>query len=203
MPYDSDLYDGDLYGLDSQDPYGLDPDGLDRIGPGDSGQTGARRSRAASPQATRAHGSASESGGRAVRGGRTVRGGDQHAGPVLPFLPAGWPAEVLPPGVEDWERSASAFLFDCCPADFRGYQVLRRHPVVLAQFAAQFVASQVQASEEGLSQARVGLRDLVEPQVVEEAVDTWQRELVRLQGVREAIALVDDALRGMAFVPRL
>ena len=119
------------------------------------------------------------------------------------FLPAGWPSGVLPPGVEDWEQTATAFLLDCCPADFRGYPVLRRHPVVLAQFAAQFVASQVRASEEGLARARLSLRDQVEPQVVEEAVSIWQEELARLRAVRGGINLVDDALRGMAFVPRL
>lgn len=137
--------------------------------------------------------------GRPVRGGRTVRGatGDQA------FLPAGWPEGVLPPGVEDWERTATEFLLDSCPADFRAYPVLRRHPVVLAQFAAQFVESQVRASEVGLARARLSLRDQVEPQVVEEAVRTWQEELVRLRAVREGIGLVDDALRGMAFVPRL
>jgi hypothetical protein len=139
--------------------------------------------------------------GREVRGGRTVREGAGAAG--RPFLPAGWPSGVLPPGAEDWEQSATAFLLDCCPADFRGYPVLRRHPVVLAQFAAQFVASQVRASEDGLARARLSLRDQVEPPVVEEAVRTWQEELVRLRAVREGIALVDDALRGMAFVPRL
>lgn len=138
--------------------------------------------------------------GRQVRGGRTV-GRDR--GGTAGFLPAGWPEQVLPPGVEDWELSATAFFLDCCPADFRAYPVLRRHPVVLAQFAAQFVESQVRASEVGLERARLRLRDQVEPQVVEEAVRTWQAELVRLRAVREGIALVDDALRGMAFVPRL
>ncbi|WP_194793171.1 hypothetical protein [Raineyella fluvialis] len=110
---------------------------------------------------------------------------------------------MLPPGVDDWERSAIAFLLDCCPADFRGYPVLRRHPVVLAQFAAQVVEAQVRASEEGLARARLSLRDQVEPQVVEEAVRTWREELVRLRTIRDGIGLVDDALRGMAFVPRL
>lgn len=137
--------------------------------------------------------------GREVRGGRTVAG--QRSGPG--FLPAGWPEGVVPPGMEDWERSATAFLFDCCPADFRAYPVLRRHPVVLAQFAAQFVEGQVRASEEGLERVRLSLRDQVEPPVVEEAVRSWQQELGRLRRVREGIALVDDALRGMAFVPRL
>lgn len=154
---------------------------------------------AVSPQDTRGRPPRGRAG-REVRGGRTVTG-ESAAG--LGFVPAGWPACVHPPVVEDWERTATEFLLDCCPADFRGYPVLRRHPVVLAQFAAQFVESQLRASEEGLARARLSLRDQVEPQVVEEAVHTWQEELVRLRAVSEGIALVDDALRGMAFVPRL
>ncbi|WOP18097.1 hypothetical protein [Raineyella sp. LH-20] len=120
-----------------------------------------------------------------------------------PFLPTAWPRAVRPPGEEDWERSAVAFLLDCCPADFRGYALLRRHPVVLAQFAAQVVEAQVAASEEGLARARVSLRDEVEPPVVEEAVRIWREELVRLRAVRIGIGLVDDALRGTTFVPKM
>lgn len=167
---------------DTYDPADIEPADVEPA----SGQGAVRRSgRRSTPRSVQ--------GG----GGTTRRRGER------PFLPAGWPPEVLPPGVEDWERSATAFLLDCCPADFRGYPVLRRHPVVLAQFAAQFVESQVRASESGLARARLSLRDQVEPQVVEEAIRTWQQELVRLQAVREGIGLVDDALRGMAFVPRL
>ena len=55
------------------------------------------------------------------------------------FRPPGWPDSVRPPGAEGWEEGAVAFLFDCCPADFRAYPVLRRHPLVLARFAAHFL----------------------------------------------------------------
>jgi hypothetical protein len=57
------------------------------------------------------------------------------------YAPPGWPEEVRPPGAPDWERTAVAYLFDCCPPDLRGYEVLRRHPPVLARFAAVFVAA--------------------------------------------------------------
>ncbi len=173
--------------------------------------------RAASPQASEAwvQGQRSEPGrsergrpGRDVSGARVAGESGRGAGSARgdagrPFLPAGWPPAVLPPGVEDWERSAVAFLLDCCPADFRGYPVLRRHPVVLAQFAGQVVEAQVRASEDGLARARLSLREQVEPQVVEEAVRTWHEEIARLRAVRAGIGLVDDALRGMVFVPRL
>ena len=39
--------------------------------------------------------------------------------------------------------------------------------------------------------------------VVEAAVETWQRESARLLGVRRAVGLVEEALRGRRFVARL
>ena len=65
--------------------------------------------------------------------------------------PPGWPENVRPPGAPDWDVTAVAYLFDCCPADFRGYRVLRHHPLVLAQFAEHFVEGQCRAVQEGLA----------------------------------------------------
>ena len=45
------------------------------------------------------------------------------------YTPPGWPERVRPPGAPDWEVTATEFLLDCCPADYRRYQLLRRHPV--------------------------------------------------------------------------
>ena len=42
-----------------------------------------------------------------------------------------------------------AFLLDCCPPDYRQYAVLRRHPVVLARFAAECVDAQVRRVRRG------------------------------------------------------
>src|SRR4051812_49588967 len=70
------------------------------------------------------------------------------------YAPPGWPDGVRPPGAPDWDVSAVAFLFDCCPADFRSYPVLRRHPLVLALFAVHFVAGQCRAAQEGLAGGR-------------------------------------------------
>ena len=44
------------------------------------------------------------------------------------YLPHDWPAEVLPPGTEDFEASAVAWLLDVLPADFRRHPVVRRYP---------------------------------------------------------------------------
>jgi cobalamin biosynthesis protein CobD/CbiB len=119
------------------------------------------------------------------------------------YVPPGWPESVRPPVAADWEQSATAYLLDCCPADFRGYPVLRRHPVVLAGFAAQFVESQLRASQAGLAGARAHLDAHVPPHVVESAVEAWQEQIANLVRVRRAVALVEEALRGKVFIRKL
>ena len=96
-----------------------------------------------------------------------------------------------------------AYLFDCCPADFRAYVVLRNHPVVLAQFAIHFVEGQTRAMQEGLAAARTALQDYVEPQVLEEATQAWLEQAARLVRTRRAVGLIQEALRGRHFPRQL
>ena len=119
------------------------------------------------------------------------------------YAPPGWPDHVRPPGAPDWEESAVAFLFDCCPADFRAYPVLRRHPVVLARFAATFVAGQERSAAEGLAGIRTSVQGRVGAEVVESAAQAWLEQSARLTRTRRAVGLVEDALRGQVFTPRL
>jgi hypothetical protein len=118
-------------------------------------------------------------------------------------LPPGWPVEVRPPGTPDWERSAMAWLFDQCPADYRRYDVLRRQPLVLARFAATAIDAAIGAADAGLRTVRVELRDRVPPETIEEAAATYEQERHRLRGCRRAVDLVERALRGERWVPRL
>jgi hypothetical protein len=117
--------------------------------------------------------------------------------------PAGWPAQVRPPGAPDWERTAVGWLFDLCPPEYRSYDVLRRYPVVLARFAAGHVASAQDAARHGLATARAELREVVPPEAVEAAVAAYEREGLRLTMLVRAVDLVEEALRGRRFVPRL
>lgn len=120
-----------------------------------------------------------------------------------PVAPPGWPAEVRPPDAPDWEASAVSWLLDLCPPDWRGYPALRRHPVVLARFAVLHVEAGQVAAKRGVAEARVELRGLVGLDVVEAAVQTWLLEDARLLGTRRAVGLVEQALRGTRFRPRL
>lgn len=119
------------------------------------------------------------------------------------LVPPGWPARVLPPQAPEWERSAVAWLFDLCPPDYRSHEVLRRHPVVLARFAAGHVASAVEAARQGIRTARADLRGMVTADVVEAVIAAYEREGRRLVTAGREVSLVDAALRGERHVPRL
>lgn len=134
--------------------------------------------------------------------GRWPVRGERTPGLAL-YVPAGWPDAVHPPSEEGWEATATAFLLDCCPADYRAYPVLRRHPVVLARFAAEFVESQVRACREGLGEARASLGEVVAPQVVEAATQAWLEQEAALRRRRREVALVEEALRGKVFIRKL
>jgi hypothetical protein len=120
-----------------------------------------------------------------------------------PALPPGWPAEVRPPATPEWERSAVAWLFDQCPADYRGYDVLQRHPLVLSRFAAAAIDGAISAAEAGLRTVRAELRGRVPPEVVDAAVAAYEAERHRLRATRRAVDVVERALRGERWVPRL
>ena len=120
-----------------------------------------------------------------------------------PVAPPGWPREVRPPDAPDWERTAVNWLLDLCPPDYRRYEGLRRHVVVLARFAVLHVEANQAAIRRGLSEARADLAQVADLAVVDAAVQTFQLEEARLLAVRRAVGLVEEALRGRRFMARL
>lgn len=117
--------------------------------------------------------------------------------------PPGWPAAVRPPDAPRWEHTAESWLLDLCPPEFRTYPTLRRHLVVLARFGVLHVEAMQAACKRGLSEARGELRDVLDDDVVEAAVDTWLREDARLGTLRREVGLVEEAVRGRRFRARL
>jgi hypothetical protein len=139
--------------------------------------------------------------------GSTSRADDQLAAEVIrvsaAVVPPGWPADVRPPGTHDWERTATAWLFDLCPPDYRAHEVLRRHPVVLARVAHHHVQGAIGAARTGLSTARRDLADVADATTVEATVAMYEREGARLMAVARSLALVEQALRGKRFIQRI
>ena len=96
-----------------------------------------------------------------------------------------------------------SWLLDLSPPEFRGYPTLTRHAVVLARFAAMHVEACQAAAKRGLSESRTALRDFLDPEAIEAAVETWESELARLEAVHRSLGLVEEALRGRRFRARL
>jgi hypothetical protein len=122
---------------------------------------------------------------------------------VSAYVPPGWPAAVPPPGVAEWEQAASQWLLDLCPPDFRGYPVLRRHPLVLAWLAGRHVEASRQALARALGSARAELSGVVAPGVLDQILQTIEQEQARLLAAARAVLLLEQALRGHPFTPRL
>ena len=118
-------------------------------------------------------------------------------------LPPGWPDAVLPPGAADWEQSAVAWLLDLCPADFRGYPALRRHPLGLAWLAYQQVGAQREALARGLGRIRTDLSRDLPPAALDEMIQVVEHEQARLMSAHRGVELIARALRGERYIPRL
>jgi hypothetical protein len=94
-------------------------------------------------------------------------------------------------------------LLDQCPPDYRVYTGLRRHPVVLARFAALHVEASIESAQRGVSEARTSLREFLPTESVEGAVAMWEREGARLLKVRRSVRLIEEAFRGATFRAKL
>lgn len=120
-----------------------------------------------------------------------------------PGTPPGWPGQVRPPGTPGWERTAVEWLLDLCPPDYRGHPVLRRHPVALAWLAGHHVTGAARATAAAVAGARAELRDAVDARTTEQVLQVLEAEQARLLAAGRAVTLVEQALRGRRFIPRL
>lgn len=118
-------------------------------------------------------------------------------------VPPGWPAGMHPPESPEFEKQAVNWLLDLCPPDYRAYEVLRRHPVILARFAAGQVEAAIAATRAGLAGARADLADLVPPEALDAALAAYDRELARLSVASRAVEVVGQALQGRRFRAKL
>ncbi len=118
-------------------------------------------------------------------------------------LPPHWPEAVHPPDTAEWEATAVSWLLDLVPGEYRGYPVLCRHPVLLSRFAAGHVDACLQAARAGWRSLRRDLGRALPPEVVEAAMSAYEREGARLAELSRSVAVVDAALHGTRWSPRL
>ena len=118
-------------------------------------------------------------------------------------VPPGWPAQVRPAGSPDWARSATGWLLDQCPPEYRGHPAITRHPVVLAWLAGHHVEACLAATRQALSRVRADLADDLPAPAMAAVIEALEAEQVRLLAVRRAVGLLEEALRGHRYIPRL
>ncbi len=124
-------------------------------------------------------------------------------GSVTVAIPPGWPTEVPPPEAPGWRDRAVSWLLDQCPADYRRYAGLRKHPVALAWLAQRHIAGQVEVMRQAYRDVRVHVGPQVTPEGLAEVMTAIEAEGLRLVAARRAAELVHEALQGRRFVPRL
>jgi hypothetical protein len=119
------------------------------------------------------------------------------------YLPPGWPTGVHPPGSDDFEATAVAWLLEIVPPDYRLHGVLRRHPVALAAMARHHTAACVEGARAGYRTVRSELGEVLPPHAVDAVLTAYRTEGRRLAATALAVVLVERALRGEVFAPKL
>jgi hypothetical protein len=118
------------------------------------------------------------------------------------YTPPGWPAGVHPPGSEEFESTAVAWLLDVVPPDYRLHGVLRRYPIALAALARYHSKACVEGARQGYRAARTEL-DALPPHAIDSVLAAYRKEGARLAATARAVGLVERALRGETFTPKM
>jgi hypothetical protein len=119
------------------------------------------------------------------------------------YIPPGWPAGVHPPGSEEFESTAVGWLLDVVPPDYRLHGVLRRYPIALATMARYHSQACVEGAREGYRTARTELASVLPPHAVDTVLAAYRKEGARLAETARAVDLVERALRGEVFTPKM
>lgn len=108
-----------------------------------------------------------------------------------------------PPGSEDFESTAVGWLLDVVPPDYRLHGVLRRYPVALAALARYHSKACVEGARQGYRTARTELAGVLPPHAIDTVLAAYRKEGARLAATAEAVDLVERALRGEEFTPKM
>ncbi len=119
------------------------------------------------------------------------------------YTPPGWPTGVHPPGSEEFESTAVAWLLDVVPPDYRLHGVLRRYPIALAALARYHSKACVEGARQGYRAARTELGDALPPHAIDTVLAAYRKEGARLAATARAVGLVERALRGEVFTPKM
>ncbi len=108
-----------------------------------------------------------------------------------------------PPDSEEFESTAVTWLLDVVPPDYRLHGVLRRYPVALAAMARYHAKACVEGAREGYRTARTELAGALPPHAIDTVLAAYRKEGVRLAATARAVGLIERALRGEVFSPKM
>jgi hypothetical protein len=118
------------------------------------------------------------------------------------YVPPGWPEAVHPPGSENFEHTAIAWLLDIVPPEYRSYGILRRHPAALASMARYHTRACLEGARQSYRSARTELAESVPPHAVDGMLAALRTEGFKLANTARSVELVEHALRGGVLAPR-
>jgi hypothetical protein len=110
---------------------------------------------------------------------------------------------VHPPGSEEFESTAVGWLLDVVPPDYRLHGVLRRYPVALAALARYHSKACVEGARQGYRTARTELAGALPPHAIDTVLAAYRKEGARLAATAQAVDLIERALRGEVFTPKM
>jgi hypothetical protein len=119
---------------------------------------------------------------------------------VTSYVPPGWPTGVHPPGSDEFESSAIAWLLEVVPSDYLLHGVLRRHPIALATLARHHLSACVTGARDGYRTARTELGPHLPAGIVEAVLTAYRNEGQRLAAAAQSADLLERALHGEVFV---
>ena len=99
--------------------------------------------------------------------------------------------------------TAVTWLLDVVSPDYRLHGVLRRYPVALAAMARYHTKACVEGAREGYRTARTELAGVLPPHAIDTVLTAYRKEGARLAATARAVGLVERALRGEVFSPKM
>ena len=115
--------------------------------------------------------------------------------------PPGWPADLPGPGA-GLAENVTGWLLDRLPPEYRT-SPLRRHPLVLAMCARLHAQATLAGTRDVYRDLRAELRDHLDPTDIQAALVGLEDLAAQFSRSEREIDLVEQALRGQVWKPRL
>ena len=117
--------------------------------------------------------------------------------------PAGWPADLAPPGTEQFADQVTGWLLDRGPGEWRLHAVLRRHPRALARLLVQHLDSRLTGLRHTYGAARRELAEVIPEAEMSELLAAIEADGALTAEILRQVQQVDEALAGRRWRDRL